>query len=122
MNVLNLELKMANNQHIFRCSEELWNKFSEICGAEHTSCSEKIKELITTCINTKTEETTDISEVYSLIDNIVQRSGRIAVEVIQRNTTTGQEKEVIEYCREKNYQIVSEKWYDEGPVHQWEDW
>ncbi|MGI6565647.1 hypothetical protein [Methanosphaera sp.] len=113
---------MSVKQCRLNMDESLWNKFSEICGAEHTNCSEKIRELITTYINTKTEETVDLSEVYDLIDNIVQRSGRIAVEVIQRNTTTGQEQEVIEYCREKNYQIVSEKWYEEGPSHKWEDW
>ena len=108
--------------HKVRLSDELWNKFSEVCHNENTNFSEKVRELITNYINNKTGEPVDHSEVYDLIDKIVQRSGRVSVECIQRNTTTGQEQAVLKYCKEKNYQIVSEKWYEEGPVHKWENW
>lgn len=109
-------------RYTVRLDEDLLSKFREMCGVEHTNCAEKIRELITNYINTKTEETVDHSEVYDLIDKIVQRSGRVSVECIQRNTTTGQEQAVLRYCKENNYQIVSEKWYEEGPVHKWENW
>ena len=113
---------MSLKQCRLNMEEDLWNKFSEVCLNENTNFSEKVRELITNYINTNTEETVDLSEVYDLIDRIVQRSGHISVECIQRNTTTGQEQEVLEYCKQKNYPIVSEKWYEEGRAHKWENW
>ncbi len=104
--------------HKIRLYDELWNKFSEICGAEGTNCSEKIRELIKMYINSQNDNSLD--EIYDLIDRIVQRSGHISVECIQRNTTTGQEPEVLEYCKQKSYPIVSEKWYEIGRKHKFE--
>lgn len=106
--------------HKIRLYDELWNKFSEICGAEGTNCSEKIRELIKMYINSQNDNSLD--EIYELIDRIVVRSGHITLETIQRHTNTRQEQEVIKYCKQKNYPIVSEKWYEEGPVHKWEGW
>jgi len=113
---------MSLKQCRLNMEADLWNKFSEVCRNENTNFSEKVRELITNYINTNTEETVDLSEVYDLIDRIVQRSGHISVECIQRNTTTGQEQAVLKYCKQKNYPIVSEKWYEEGRAHKWENW
>mgnify|MGYP003196505352 CR=1 FL=1 len=100
--------------------EDLLSKFREMCGVEHTNCAEKIRELIKMYINSQNDNSLD--EIYELIDRIVVRSGHITIETIQRHTNTRQEQEVIKYCKQKNYPIVSEKWYEEGPVHKWEGW
>lgn len=98
---------------------DIWDKFSEVCGMEHTNCAEKIRELVTMYIDSNNNQSLD--DIYRLCDRIVARAGHITHETIQRKTNSLQEEKVLEYCQRKGYKIDSELKYIPGPVHKDKD-
>lgn len=99
---MNSELKMTSNQHIFRCSDELWDKFTKKCSSVNITCTERIRQLILTDV--QLEKTNE--HIYKLVDDTYHKSGRVPLDLIERNTNPVEYQEVIKYCKDKGYHLT----------------
>lgn len=93
---------MTSTQHIFRCSDELWDKFTKKCSADNINYAERIRQLI--IADVQLEKTND--RIYDLVDDVYRKSGRVPLDLIERNTDTVQYQEVISYCKKKGYHLT----------------
>lgn len=91
--------------HCIKVEEELWSSFSRKCAVDGTNCSSKLREFMRRYVSDVLIENKD---VLSLIDDTYDRSGRVPLDLISRNTTNQNEYEAaVDYCQMKEYKIIS---------------
>lgn len=91
--------------HSIKVEEELWVSFSRKCAVDGTNCSSKLREFMRRYVS---EVLIENKDVLSLIDDTYDRSGRVPLDLISRNTTNQNEYEAaVDYCQMKEYKIIS---------------
>ena len=93
---------MTSKQHTFRCSDETWEAFTKKCSSTNINYGERIRQLIIADI--QIEKTND--RIYDLVDDVYRKSGRVPLDLIERNTDAIQYQEVIAYCKKKGYTLT----------------
>lgn len=95
-------------QHIFRCTDEMWEQFQAKCKQENISCNQKQRELIQEFLRKNEYNISGRGKCYELVDKVFKNTGRVPRDMIARNTTPIEYERVIEYCKSKNYKLIDE--------------
>ena len=95
-------------QHIFRCTDEMWEQFQAKCKQENISCNQKQWELIQEFLRKNEYNISGRGKCYELVDKVFKNTGRVPRDMIARNTTPIEYERVIEYCKSKNYKLIDE--------------
>jgi hypothetical protein len=91
-----------------RVEKETWENFKKICLNENTTASSKLRQFIVTYTSNKEKETVKTPQhIYSLVEEVYQKTGRVPRDMISRNTTPVQYEEVIEYCKKRKYKLIN---------------
>lgn len=94
-------------QHIFRCTDEMWEQFQAKCKQENISCNQKQRELIQEFLRKNEYNISGRGKCYELVDKVFKNTGRVPRDMIFRNTTPVQYEEVIEYCKKRKYKLIN---------------
>lgn len=96
---------MTTKSHKFRIDEDLWNNFKTVCTENGTDCSTQIREMISQYCSVKPEQSS--KQLYTLIDSVYKRTGRVTWDMIQTNTNGNIEfQEAKNYCIQKHIPII----------------
>lgn len=86
-----------------RVPDDLWEKYQAKCSNEGTTVSEDIRNYIYNKVKYESESNTHI---YQLVEDTYHKSGRVPLDLIERNTNPVQYQEVIKYCKDKGYHLT----------------